>query len=399
MSKEQSSPSVDLALAKEIHAQAMVIDAHADIEVSGRESPYVGADGRSRVAPDKLAKGGMDAVVLCIAVGPGPRTPAGFAKARQVADRKLAAVMQLVDDPANHLVLAKTADDAQNIKANSKRGIFLGFQNTQILGTDLGALDTFRRAGVTVFALNHIGHNECADSSRPNFIAATGKHEVKAEHGGLSALGSDAIRRINELGGLIDVSQSSRDAALQTIELSSAPVIASHSNVRALCDVSRNLSDEEIDAIAASGGVIHVSPFRGYLFDTTNQTLVNAILNARIAAGLPAEYLYPFELYWEIKDQNEQAAFRDTISALLGPGSLDSLIDHIDYIVHRVGVDHVGIGTDFNHGGGVRGFNEASDALNVTAALIARGYSAQDIDKIWGRNFLRALTAAQSHGA
>ena len=374
----------------------MVIDAHADIEVPGKESPYVGPDGRSKVAPDKMAQGAVDGVVLSVATGPGPRTTEGYAKARRIADRKLAAVRQLIADPANNLILARTVNDAEEAKARGKRFIFLGFQNTQIIGTDLGAFDEFSDAGVTVFALNHIGHNDCADSSRPNYIAAAGKHEPEEEHGGLSPLGREAIRRINELGGLIDVSQSSLRATLQTVELSSAPVIASHSNVRALCDVSRNLSDVEIDAIAAGGGVIHVSPFRGYLFDTTNAQLVDDIRNARLGAGLPEKYLYPFELYWEIKDPDEQAAFRDTISGLLGPGSLDSLMNHIDYIVQRVGVDHVGIGTDFNHGGGMRGFDEASDAPNVTAALLARGYSPNEIDKIWGRNFLRALSAAQA---
>jgi len=379
-----------------IHADAMVIDAHADIEVPGKESPYVGPDGRSKVAPDKMARGGVDGVVLSVATGPGPRTPEGYAKARRIADRKLAAARELIAESANNLVLARTAPDADRAKRRGERFVFLSFQNTQIIGTDLGALDAFRDAGVTVFALNHIGHNDCADSSRPNFDAAAGKHEPDEEHGGLSPLGRKAIRRINELGGLVDVSQSSLNATLQTVELSSAPVIASHSNVRALCDVSRNLSDVEIDAIAARGGVIHVSPFRGYLFDTTNAQLVEDIRNARLGAGLPEKYLYPFELYWEIKDPDEQAAFRDTISRLLGPGSLDGLMNHVDYLAQRVGVDHVGIGTDFNHGGGMRGFNEASDAPNVTAALLARGYSPDEIDKIWGRNFLRVLDAAQA---
>jgi membrane dipeptidase len=348
------------------------------------------------VAPDKMAQGNMDGVVLCIAAGPGPRTPEGYAKARRLADRKLAAVRQLVSDPANNLVLAQSARDADEAKADGRRFVFLGFQNTQIIGTDIDALDEFRAAGVTVFALNHMGHNDCADSSRPSFIAAAGRHEPEEEHGGLSAFGKHAIRRINDLGGLVDVSQSSMNATLQAVELSRAPVIASHSNVRALCDVSRNLSDAEIDAIAARGGVIHVAPFRGYLFDTTNRQLVDDIRNARLAADLPETYLYPFELYWEIRDPDEQVAFRDTISTLLGPGSLDSLMNHIDYIVRRAGVDHVGIGTDFNHGGGMQGFNEASDAPNVTAALLARGYTPAEVDKIWGRNFLRALTAAQA---
>ncbi len=399
MSNEPSHSATSTKHAAKVHADAMVIDAHADIEVPGKESPYVGPDGRSKVAPDKMAQGGVDGVVLCVATGPGPRTAEGYAKARRIADRKLTAARQLIVDPANNLVLARSATDVDEAKAQGKRSIFLSFQNTQIIGTDLTALDAFREAGVSVFALNHIGHNDCADSSRPNFIAAAGQHEPEEEHGGLSPLGRKAIRRINELGGLVDVSQASLRATLQTVELSSAPVIASHSNVRALCDVSRNLSDAEIDAIAARGGVIHASPFRGYLFDTTNQQLVDDIRNARVGAGLPEKYLYPFELYWEIKDPDAQVAFRDTISGLLGPGSLDSLVDHIDYIVQRVGVEHVGIGTDFNHGGGMRGFDEASDAPNITAALIARGYSPDEIDKIWGRNFLRALTAAQAGAA
>lgn len=374
----------------------MVIDAHVDIEIPGRESPYVGDDGRSKAAPDKMAKGGMDAVVLSVASGPGPRDQAGYDAARRRAGRKLAAVKEMLDDASNGLVLARTAEDVVQAKASGKRSIVLGFQNTQIIGTDIPALDEFYKEGVRVFALAHIGLNDCADSSRPNFIAAIGKHEPDEEHGGLSPFGREAIKRINQLGGLVDVSQTSLNATLQTIELSTAPVIASHSNVRALCDVSRNLSDQEIDAISANGGVIYVSPFRGYLFDTTDTELVAAIRTARLEANLPEKYQYPFELYWEIKDPEAQLAFTDTIGELLGGVSLDSMIDHIDYIVKRIGVEHVGIGTDFNHGAGIEAFNEVSDALNVTVALLARGYSESDIDKIWGRNFLRALDAAQS---
>ncbi len=212
----------------------------------------------------------------------------------------------------------------------------------------------------------------------------------------MSTLGRQAIRRINRLGGLLDVCQLSKNATLQALDISSAPVIASHSNVRALCDVSRNLSDEEIDRIGENGGVVHVTPFRGYLYDTADGQLIEAIRVARANAKLPETYLYPFELYWEIKDPEEKIAFTDKVSRLLGPGKMDSLIDHIDYLVARIGVDHVGIGTDFNHGGGMKSFNESSDALNVTVGLLQRGYSEEEVGKIWGRNFLRALTAANS---
>jgi membrane dipeptidase len=240
-----------------------------------------------------------------------------------------------------------------------------------------------------------MGHNDFADSSRPLFIADLGRHEPDAEHGGLSTLGGAAIERINALGGIVDVSQLSKQATLQAIERSTAPVIASHSNVRALSDVTRNLSDEEIDRIGATGGVIHVAPFRGYLFDSSDEVLDANIRAARRAAGVAEDYLYPFELYWEIDAPEARATFTGAISELLGPGSLDVMLDHVDYIAQRIGVDHVGIGTDFNHGSGIEGFADASEALNVTVGLLQRGYSASDIEKIWGGNFVRVFREAE----
>jgi membrane dipeptidase len=167
--------------------------------------------------------------------------------------------------------------------------------------------------------------------------------------------------------------------------------------VRQLSNVSRNLSDEEIDLIGQIGGVIHVAPFRGYLFDSTDKELDAQIRVARRAAGIEEDYYYPFELYWEIDETEVQQAFLNAVSELLGPGSIDDLLKHIDYVVERIGIDHVGIGTDFNHGSGIEGFNDASEALNVTVGLLERGYSQQDIEKIWGGNFLRVFREAESH--
>ena len=193
----------------------------------------------------------------------------------------------------------------------------------------------------------------------------------------------------------MDISQLSAAAALQVMEVSRAPVIASHSNVQQLSSVSRNLSDEELDRIGATGGVVHVAPFRGYLFDSSDTDLDAAIRAARRDAGVAEDYLYPFELYWEIDDPEVQRAFLSRVSDLLGPGSVGAMLDHLDYVVKRIGVNHVGIGTDFNHGSGVEGYQDAGDALNVTRALLARGYSATDIEKIWGGNFLRVWRDAQ----
>lgn len=379
---------------EQIHQNAIVIDAHADIEIPGEESRYVGEDGKSKVAPDKMRAGGVDAVVMAIAVGPMPRTEVGYAAAKAQADKELNAILDLTSDEQSGVVLARTADDVIAAQANGSSALILGFQNALILGKDLDLINTYYDQGVRVFALTHMGHNDYADSSRPLYIGELGKHEAEEEHGGLSELGRAAISRLNELGAVVDISQLSKAAALEVIALSKAPVIASHSNVRALTDVSRNLSDEEIDALAAKGGVIHIAPFRGYLFDSTDPQLDKDIRAARRKAGLKEDSYYPFELYWEMEDKVAQQAFLNEVSGLLGPGSIAAMVDHIDYIVQRVGVDHVGIGTDFNHGSGIVGFNDASEARGVTQGLLERGYSAKDIEKIWGGNFLRVFEQA-----
>ena len=380
--------------AQEVHHRALVLDAHADIEIPGKESRYVGADGRSQVAPDKMRAGGVDAVVMAIAVGPGPRDAKGYAESWAKAGEELAAVTTLAEDPSNNLVLARSAEELISAHRSGKGALILGFQNARILGTDVSVLDSFFDAGVRVFALTHMGHNDFADSSRPIYIGEQGAHEPVEEHGGLSQLGRSAIKRINELGGIIDVSQLSKAATLQVLNLSKAPVIASHSNVQKLSDVSRNLTDQEIDGIGAGGGVIHVAPFRGYLFDSNNKDLDDQIRSARRGAGIEEDYYYPFELYWEIDDAEIQKVFLRSVSELLGPGKIDDMLEHLDYIVARVGVDHVGIGTDFNHGSGIEGFSDASEALNVTIALLERGYSAEEVEKIWGGNFVRVFREA-----
>ncbi|MFT6435043.1 MAG: membrane dipeptidase [Candidatus Azotimanducaceae bacterium] len=390
MSKE--TPIDNMAKAKAIHESALVLDAHADIEIPGKEDAYAGEDGLSKVEPNKMRTGRVDAVVMAIAVGPGPRTAAGYIAARKTADEELAAIIELTSNPDDDIVLVRSAEELETAHANNQRALILSFQNARILGTDVSAIDDFYRSGVRVFALTHMGHNDFADSSRPVFVATAGKHEVTEEHGGLSDLGRQAIARINELGAIVDVSQLSKAATLEVLSLTTAPIIASHSNVQALSDVSRNLTDEEIDKIAENGGVIHVAPFRGYLFDSTDKALDRGIRAARITANIREDYFYPFDLYWEIKDPDVKQTFLSTVSGLLGPGSVDDLLNHIDYIVKRVGIDHVGIGTDFNHGSGIEGYNDASEALNVTIGLLDRGYSQAEVEKIWGGNFLRVFS-------
>ena len=388
-------PSDLIAQAKAIHDSALTLDAHADIEIPGKPSSYVGSDGLSKVAPSKMHAGGLDAVVMAIAVGPMPRNADGYAAAKALAQTKLEAVRALAGDIANNSVITVSTDELIAAHNEGKSALILGFQNALILGTEIDGINTLYNSGVRVFALTHMGHNDFADSSRTLFDGKTKTREPDAEHGGLSTLGKAAIKRINALGGIMDISQLSSQAALQAIELSISPVIASHSNVRALTSVSRNLSNEEIDRIGATGGVIHIAPFRGYLFDSSDPDMDKNIRAIRKESGVDEDYLYPFELYWEIEDNIVKKDFITSISTQLGPIGLKEMLDHLDYIAKRIGVDHVGIGTDFNHGSGIEGFDDASEALNVTIELLKRGYSEDDIIKIWGGNFIRVWRAAE----
>jgi membrane dipeptidase len=387
-----SEPLSDVQLlrkAQTLHEHIFTFDAHADIEIGGKPSMYVGADGLSKVAVDKMHQGGLDVVAMAVAVGPLPRNEKGFAEARRIADEKLAAVVALTENADQPIQLVNSSDALVAAVGNGQRALVLSLQNALIFGDDVAAIDHFYAQGVRMFALTHMGHNEFADSSRPLFNAETGTREAPAEHGGLSAKGRTAVQRFNELGAVIDISQLSTEAALEVISLSRTPVIASHSNARALTDVSRNLSDAEIRKLAQRGGVIHVAPFAGYLFDSQNPEIDAGIRALRRKAGIDEDYLYPFELYWEIDDASVKTEFLTGVRGLLGPISLDTMLDHIDHIVALVGVDHVGIGTDFNHGSGIPGYIDASDSLNVTLGLLQRGYSESQIGKIWGGNFLR----------
>lgn len=379
--------------AQAIHDRVLVLDAHADIVPPGTTSRYGDADGTSQVTPEKMMAGGIDAVVLAIAVGSGPRTPEGDAQARAIADAELAGVMAIAAAD-ERVVIVQSADELEQAHADGNTALLLGFQNARILQGSIDALNEFYNAGVRVFALTHLGHNNFADSSRPVYNGDTKSYEPDAEHGGLSALGRAAIKRINELGAVVDVSQLSKPGTLQAIALSQTPVIASHSNVRALSDVARNLSDEEIDRIGATGGVVHVAAFTAYLLDVSDEQLIADIKTVRREAGIDERYSYPYELYWEIEDPTEQTAFLTTMRDLLGPATVGRMVDHIDYLVQRIGIDHVGLGNDFNHGGGIQGFDNATQALNVTLGLLKRGYSSEDIEKIWSGNFIRVMRAA-----
>ncbi|MET0271686.1 MAG: membrane dipeptidase, partial [Phenylobacterium sp.] len=237
------------------------------------------------------------------------------------------------------------------------------------------------------FGFVHAGNNEFADSSRPS--GGQG-----AEHGGLSDLGRQAVGRLNRLGVLADVSQLTKAGTLQTVQLSRAPVVATHSGVAGVVDAPRNLTDEELDAIAGKGGVVQIVAFKAYLVRPPADYAAKVRV-VRAKFGLSEGFTRPTDGSDTLSSER-RTDYSHEIGALLPDATVADLAASIDYAVRRIGVDHVGISSDFNHGGGVTGWRNEGEAFGVTRELVARGYGEGEIAKLWGGNFLRAWRAAQA---
>jgi membrane dipeptidase len=390
---QDTIPSSDADLdarASTIHKHILTLDSHVDVLVPGTQAES-GPPHLDKASLDKLQRGGIDAVAFAIAVGPGPRTAEGVAAARSEADAKLAVIKRFVQDNAAQVSLALSAADVRKIHRQGKIAVIESFLNARSLGNNLDAIDDFYAAGVRLFGFVHAGNNEFADSSRPI-------GEPAQEFHGLSPLGRLAVAKLNELGVIIDVSQLTPDGVLQTLAISKAPVVASHSDVRALVDNARNLSDRELDAIKANGGVVQVTPFNNYLVPAPPDfhEKVRALRTQfELTPDFP-EGPMGFNQGAEALSAERHQAFIRALAALYPKASVKEYVDNIDYIVKRIGIDHVGIGSDFNHGSGIIGFDDESEAPNVTRELVRRGYHEAQIAKIWGGNFLRVFSKVQA---
>jgi membrane dipeptidase len=361
-------PQLD-ARSQTIHQHFMRLDSHVDVSI---QQP-----------------GGLDAVALPIAVGPGPRDPEGVTAARARADAKLASIRSFIKVNSAHVALALTSGDVSKIHQQGKIPVIESFLNARSLGRNLNGIDDFYNAGVRLFSFVQVGNNDFADSSRPN-------GEPAEEFHGLSPLGVQAVAKLNQLGVIIDVSQLTPAGVLQTLQLSKAPVVASHSAVRALVDIAGNLSDRELDAIKANGGVVQVTAFNAYLVAPPpgyREKLRALRTEYALTPDYPAQPL-GYTIGTASMPIGARRGFFLATSALYPEASVKDYVDHIDYIVKRIGIDHVGIGTDFNQGAGIQGFQ--TEALNVKRELLRRGYDEAQIAKIWGGNFLRVFADAEA---
>ncbi|WP_449434123.1 dipeptidase [Pseudomonas putida] len=401
-------PREVLRQANDLQEQIISFDSHITLPLSfGTEGNEADQDGPGRFDLAKAARGRLSGAALTIFAWPeswtgdnGPHRPTdGFVDAAQHAQQvRYNAITAMVRDFPNQVGIAYTPDDMRRLHGEGKFAVFISMLNAYALGDDIDLLDMWAARGVRMFGFSYVGNNSWADSSRPLPFF----NDTPDALGGLSALGRQAVQRLNDLGVIIDVSQMSSQALSQVTQLSRAPVVASHSAPRAAVDIPRNLSDKELQLIKDTGGVIQIVAFGQYLkpLSEKSQGRLNQ-LRARfslpplpnqayalmpgdpIIAGWPEQKVGEYaEALYAILDEEPQATLKD-------------YGDAIDYTVRKVGIDHVGIASDFNEGGGIAGWNDASQARNVTAELIARGYSQADITKLWGGNFLRVWGQVQ----
>ena len=335
-----------------------------------------------------MREGGLDAAFFIVYVGQTERTPENYARARADAMTKFDAIHRMAEEMyPDEIEIAYRADDVERIAASGKLVAAIGIENGYAIGTDLERLAEYHELGARYMTLAHGGHNDIADSSTARGPAGP----AEPEHGGVSEFGAQVIAEMNRLGIMVDVSHISKEAMLAATRLSAAPVIASHSSVAALHGHARNLDDEQLDALRASGGVVQTVALGAFLTESA-QSLSTAYARLRSDFGMiPGQQ--PEELGAE-----PAIDFLDRLDGLnerYPDATVADFVDHVDYAVERIGIDHVGISSDFDGGGGVTGWSDASETLNVTIELLRRGYTEAEIAQLWGGNLLRVWREAE----
>ena len=330
--------------AKTIHDNIITLDTHCDIDVKNfTDSINYSQNLNTQCNIPKMESGGLDVAWFVVYTGQGDLTKKGYKIAYDNAVSKFEAIHNLVNFYApDRIGLALTSDDVRKIHIIGKKVAMIGVENGYPIGTDIANVQKFYDMGARYMSLAHNGHSQLSDSN-------TGESDGVYLHNGLSQLGIEVIKEMNKLGMMIDISHPSKKAIKQMISLSKAPVIASHSSARTLCNHSRNLDDEQLGWIKENGGVVQTVAFKSYL-------------NSE-----------------KVKVSNTQKV------------DMSDFVDHIDYLVNSMGINHVGISSDFDGGGGIEGWSDASETFNVTLELVKRNYTEIEIEKLWSGNLLRVL--------
>ncbi|MDX1315487.1 MAG: dipeptidase, partial [Eudoraea sp.] len=377
---------------------------HDDINVRNfTDSINYTKDLDTQVNLPKMEDGGLDVAWFIVYTGQDSLTPSGYAKAKENAMAKFDAIHRLCEEIApDKIGLALSSDDVRRIWKSGKKVAMIGVENAYPIGEDLSQFEKYHELGARYISLAHNGHSQFSDSN-------TGERDSIWLHNGLSDLGKQAVKEMNRLGIMIDVSHPSKESIMQTIALSKAPIIASHSSARALCNHSRNLDDEQLLAIKENGGVVQTVALAAYVSEEKSQArreyMRKLYMQAADSLGLPYYDRSEFRSLTG-EQQQEYMENRPKIRALADqlvanstdapePTNVADFVDHIDYMVKLIGIDHVGISSDFDGGGGIEGWKNASETFNVTLELVKRGYTHEQIEKLWGGNLLRVLDEVQ----
>ncbi len=389
-----------------IHHHVITMDTHNDISVKNfTDSLNYSSDIDTQVNIPKMETGGLDVTWLVVYTGQGPLDAEGYADAYKNAIDKFDAIHRLCKIYApDKIELALSSDDVKRIHQADKKIAMIAVENAYSLGLDLNNIKKFYDLGARYMSLSHNGHSQFCDSN-------TGEKDSIWLYHGLSDLGKKALIEMNKWGIMIDVSHPSKESFMDMINLSKAPIIASHSAARALCNSSRNLDDEQLKLLAANGGVIQTVAFSSYLNSEKDQAYKDAIkplydtIAKEMGIILPDPSTFAtmsdasFEDFFEKLKKVRKKADSDSrmveIRKNTPPVNVSDLADHIDYLVKLIGIDHVGISSDFDGGGGVDGWNDASETFNVTLELVRRGYTEEEIGKLWSGNLLRVLDDCQ----
>lgn len=371
--------------AHKIHQRVLTLDTHADAPIMMKKPGFdVGKthdtkrDG-SQIDFPRMKQGGMDAMFFAVYTSQGPRTAEGHAAAKRDALTQFDLIHQALKKYPDLAELATTPEDAYRIQKAGKRAVFIGMENGYPVGDDLSMLQKYYDLGARYITLTHFANNLIGDSSTD---------PDGPMYGGLSEFGKKVVVEMNRLGILVDVSHVADSTFYDALALSKAPMIASHSNCRAICDFPRNMTDDMIKALAAKGGVVQVNFVSDYLKKPSD---------AHRAAKTKIRMAQVGKVSTPEMDARMQA-MSDSVAKVYANerASVADIADHIDHIVKLVGIDHVGVGSDLDGGGGVNGLEDVSQIESLTAELVRRNYSEADIAKIWGGNLLRVLGQAKA---
>ncbi|MCJ7523748.1 MAG: dipeptidase [Candidatus Aminicenantes bacterium] len=386
-----SGASADRLLKKALlwHGQVLTVDTHCDTPFMLLEEDWdigkahpTGLTGSGCQDLPRMKAGGLDASFFAVFVGQGARTDEGHARARDKAIAVLDAMDAMFAKYPDLCGLALTPADARRLEKQGKRAIFIGMENGYPLGHDPALIDYFFQRGVRYVTLAHTADNDICDSSTDR---------KDPEDRGLSDWGKQVVRRLNDLGVMIDVSHISDRSFFDVLALSRGPVMASHSCARALSDSPRNLSDEMLLALKKNGGVIQLCILNDYI----KQPPANPERDQAFAA-LRKKINDNYGGWGNIKDKAVRDQVEKEYDALEArypspPVFVKDAVNHIDHIVRLIGIDHVGIGTDFDGGGGLADCRDVSELKNITIELVRRGYAKKEIAKIWGENAMRVM--------